>query len=88
MLLININILIMDYCLYNFSINIVFKLKIEKKYLKSIELMQICQYSHIHSPATLLGTPVQLLVTQIANQPIAWQQLNAFRHLDVVKTTC
>ncbi len=24
----------------------------------------------------------------IANQPITWQQLNAFRHLDVVKTTC
>ncbi len=23
------------------------------------------------------------LVTQIANQPITWQQLNAFRHLDV-----
>ncbi len=28
------------------------------------------------------------MVTQIANQPITWQQLNAFRHLDVVKTTC
>ncbi len=28
------------------------------------------------------------LSTQIANQPITWQQLNAFRHLDVVKTTC
>ncbi len=28
------------------------------------------------------------LVTQIANQPITWQQLNAFRHLDVVKKTC
>ncbi len=27
-------------------------------------------------------------VTQNANQPITWQQLNAFRHLDVVKTTC
>ncbi len=27
------------------------------------------------------------MVTQIANQPITWQQLNAFRHLDVVKTT-
>ncbi len=24
----------------------------------------------------------------MANQPITWQQLNAFRHLDVVKTTC
>jgi len=24
----------------------------------------------------------------IANQPIKWQQLIAFRHLDVVKTTC
>ncbi len=28
------------------------------------------------------------LVTQIANQPIIWQKRNAFRHLDVVKTTC
>ncbi len=27
-------------------------------------------------------------MTQIANQPITWQQLNAFRHLDVVKTIC
>ncbi len=27
------------------------------------------------------------LVTQIANQPITWQQLNAFRHLNVVRTT-
>ncbi len=27
------------------------------------------------------------MVTQIANQPITWQQLNACRHLDVVKTT-
>ncbi len=37
--------------------------------------------------ATLLGTPVQLLVTQIDNQPITWQQLNAFRHQDAVKMT-
>ncbi len=36
----------------------------------------------IHSPDTLLVTPVQLLGNTIANQPI-----NAFRHLDVVKTT-
>ncbi len=46
---------------------------------------------YIHSPATLLGTAVQLfncLVTQIANQPITWQQLNTFRHLDVVKMPC
>ncbi len=48
--------------------------------------MGICN-SNIHSPATLLGTPVQLL-TQIANQPITRQQVNAFWHLDVVKTTC
>ncbi len=34
---------------------------------------------------TLLGTPVQLLGNKL---PITWQQLNAFRHLDVVKTTC
>ncbi len=37
---------------------------------------------------TSLGTPVQLLGIQIANQPITWQQFNAFSHLDVVKTTC
>ncbi len=43
---------------------------------------------YIHSPATLLGTPVQLVSNTIVNQPITWQQLNAFRHLDVVKTTC
>ncbi len=43
---------------------------------------------YLHASATLLGTLVQHLVTQIANQPITWQQLNAFRHLDVVKTTC
>ncbi len=28
------------------------------------------------------------LVTQVAHQSITWQQLNAFRYLDVVKTTC
>ncbi len=28
------------------------------------------------------------LVTQIANQSITWQQLNAFRYLDVVRKTC
>lgn len=28
-----------------------------------------------------------LLRTQIANQPIIWPQLNAFRLVDVVKTT-
>ncbi len=39
----------------------------------------------IHSPATLLGIPVQLLGN--TNQPITWQQLNGFRHLDMVKTT-
>ncbi len=44
-------------------------------------------YIYIHSPATLLGTPVQLLGNTNC-KPIRWQQLNAFRHLDVVKTTC
>ncbi len=38
---------------------------------------------HIHSPATLLGTLVQHLVTEIANQPITWQLLNVFSYLDV-----
>ena len=28
------------------------------------------------------------LLTQTDDQPIAWQQLNAFRHVEVVKTTC
>ncbi len=36
--------------------------------------------TNIHSPATLLGTPVQLLGKQIAYQSITWQQLNAFKH--------
>ncbi len=43
-------------------------------------------YVCIHSPATLEVHLFNCLVTQIANQPITWQQLNAFRHLDVVKT--
>lgn len=29
-----------------------------------------------HSPATLLGTPVQLLINTISNQPMTWQHLN------------
>ncbi len=49
--------------------------------------LQILTFRDIHSPATLLATPVNCLVTLIANQPITWQQLNAFRHLDVVKTS-
>ena len=27
-------------------------------------------------------------LTQISNQPITWQQLNAFRHVDMIKTIC
>ncbi len=46
-----------------------------------IQLIYIYTYCYIHSPATLLGTPVKLLVTQIANQPITCQQLNAFRQM-------
>ncbi len=46
-----------------------------------------------HDKYTLTGhfiryTCFNCLVTKIANQPITCQQLNAFRHLDVVKTTC
>ncbi len=54
----------------------------------------MCVFLHIHnkctqtySPATFLGTPVQLLGNK-SNQPITWQQLHAFSYLDVVKTTC
>ena len=38
-------------------------------------------FSHIHSPATLLGTPVERLVNAntVSNQPVACQQLNACR---------
>ncbi len=43
-------------------------------------------YIYIHTLATLLSTPVQLLGN--TNCTITWQQLNAFRHPDVVKTTC
>lgn len=28
------------------------------------------------------------LLTHVANQPITWLHLNAFRHVDTVKTTC
>jgi len=38
-----------------------------------------------HYPNTLTG---HCLLTEMANQPITWQQLNAFRHVEVVKTTC
>ncbi len=42
-------------------------------------------HTHIHQPLYLLHL-FNCLVTQIANQRITWQQLNAFRHLDEVQT--
>ncbi len=47
----------------------------------------LCIYIYTHRPLYWVHL-FNCLVTQIANQPITWQQLNAFRHLDVVKTTC
>lgn len=35
--------------------------------------------SHIHSLAALLGTPVQLLITQMSKQPITCQQFSEFK---------
>ncbi len=55
--------------------------------MQYISTILVCLYIYIHSPATLLGAPVQLLGNTNC-KPIRWQQLNAFRHLDVVKTTC
>ncbi len=43
-------------------------------------------YTYTHRPPYLIHL-FNCLVTQIANQPITWQQLRAFRLLDVVKTT-
>lgn len=34
-----------------------------------------------------LTSHLNFLSTQTAGQPIQWQQLNAFRHTDIVKTT-
>lgn len=39
-------------------------------------------------PATLWGTVFYSLPTRIADQPITWQQLNALRHVEAVRTTC
>lgn len=39
-------------------------------------------------PAILWGTVFYSLPTRIADQPITWQQLNALRHVEAVKTTC
>lgn len=46
-------------------------------------------HAHINipSPATVSGPPVQLL-PQISNWLIRWPQLNAFRLVNVAKTTC
>lgn len=34
-----------------------------------------------------LTSHLNFLSTQTASQPIQWQQLNAFRHIDIVKMT-
>lgn len=39
---------------------------------------------HLHSPATSL---CKQMLTQIENQPVTWQQLNALRPPDAAKTT-
>ncbi len=55
-----------------------------KKFILDHVCLCTHRVSHLHTLDTLLGTPVQLLGNKL---PITWQQLNAFRHLDVVKTT-
>lgn len=45
------------------------------------------EYGKTHSLVTLLCTVVNCVLTQIANQPIRQHQLNAFRYVDMVKTT-
>lgn len=42
-------------------------------------------YIYTYINATLLRTPFQLLLMQISYQPITRQQLNAFRHVGMVK---
>ncbi len=46
----------------------------------------VCIYTYTHRPLYLVHL-FNCLVTQKANQPITWQQINEFMHLDVVKTT-
>lgn len=36
----------------------------------------------IHSPSTSLGTPVHLLILQLSNQPIMWQQCSALNYAE------
>ncbi len=55
-----------------------------KKFILDHVCLCTHRVSHLHTLDTLLGTPVQLLGNKL---PITWQQLNAFRHLDVVKAT-
>lgn len=45
------------------------------------------EYGKTHSLVTLLSTVVNCVQTQKANQPIRQHQLNAFRYVDMVKTT-
>ncbi len=61
--------------------------KTHKSHLKKKKLIAVHYSPHTHRPLYEVHL-FNCLVTQIANQPITWQQLNAFRHLDVVKTTC
>ncbi len=44
-------------------------------------------YIYIHSPATLLGTPVQLLGNTNCKSANHMAATHAFKHLDVVKMT-
>lgn len=37
---------------------------------------------------TSISTFFCRLLAQVANQSITWQQVNAFRYVDVVRTTC
>ncbi len=53
---------------------------------KCIYTYSLFEYIYIQYTYTLTGHFINVhlfncLVTQIANQPITWQQLNAFRHV-------
>lgn len=51
-------------------------------WLKCLVVVKVNIYTHW--PLYLFNC----LLIQISNQPITWQQLNAFRHVDTVKTSC
>ncbi len=58
-------------------------------YIHNLEIVMIRNlcYQAIEQ-VYLIKWLVRIYIYIVSNQPITRQQLNAFRHLDVVKTTC